>query len=87
MNRRSLVLGTTLVTSVATVAVAQKATPAAGAAKGATAPIFQVDPLWPKPMPNHWILGSAVGVAVDSHDHVFVINLTDSFNARTESGS
>src|SRR5450755_3176390 len=85
MNRRSLLLYTTLVTSVAGVAVAQKAP--AGGGRGAVAPIFTVDPLWPKPMPNHWILGSAVGVAVDAKDHVFVINLTDSFNARTESGS
>jgi DNA-binding beta-propeller fold protein YncE len=37
-------------------------------------------------MPNRWILGSAVGVAVDSRDHVYVIHLTDSFNARTEIG-
>jgi hypothetical protein len=21
------------------------------------APIFEVDPLWPKPLPNHWVLG------------------------------
>ena len=52
--------------------------------QAAQAPQFQVDPLWPKPLPNHWLLGSAVGVAVDSRDHVFVVNLTDSFNQRTE---
>ena len=51
------------------------------------APRFQVDPLWPKPLPNHWLLGSAVGVAVDARDHVFVVNLTDSFNQRTEIGA
>src|SRR6266568_8544618 len=58
---------------------------------GATAaprpPSFTVDPLWPKPLPNHWLLGSVTGVAVDSHDHVFVINLTNSFTARTETGA
>ena len=27
-------------------------------------PAFQVDPLWPKPLPNHWLLGSVTGVAV-----------------------
>jgi hypothetical protein len=51
------------------------------------APSFQVDPLWPKPLPNHWILGSAVGVAVDARDHIFVLNLPTSFNARTEIGA
>src|SRR5215831_5110126 len=39
---------------------------------GAQAPRFEVDPLWPKPLPNHWILGSVTGVAVDSQDHVWV---------------
>jgi hypothetical protein len=91
MNRRSVLLGITLVTWVGTVALAQKAqkaqkTPTAGGGRG-VAPNFTVDPMWPKPMPNHWILGSATGVAVDAHDHIFVVNLTDSFNARTESGS
>jgi hypothetical protein len=51
------------------------------------APRFEVDLMWPKPMPNRWILGSSTGVAVDTHDHVWVVNLTDSFNARTEMGS
>ena len=49
-------------------------------------PRFEVDPLWPKPLPNRWLLGSATGVGVDGADHVFVVHLTDSFNARTEIG-
>jgi DNA-binding beta-propeller fold protein YncE len=51
------------------------------------APRFEVDPLWPKPLPNHWLLGSAIGVGVDSRDHVFVIHRRQSFNARTEIGA
>ncbi len=35
-------------------------------------PVFQVDPSWPKPLPNHWILGAVVGVAVDSRDHIWI---------------
>jgi DNA-binding beta-propeller fold protein YncE len=42
-------------------------------AAGGTAPRFQVDPWWPKPMPNNWLMGQAAGVAVDRHDHVWVI--------------
>jgi sugar lactone lactonase YvrE len=57
------------------------------AMQGGQAPRFEVDMLWPKPMPNHWILGSAVGVAVDAKDHVFVINLVNSFTPRTETGA
>ena len=37
-----------------------------------TAPRFEVDPMWPKPLPNHWILGSVVGVAVDADNHIWV---------------
>ena len=37
-----------------------------------TPPVFRVDPWWPKPLPNHWILGAVVGVSVDSRDHVWV---------------
>ena len=43
-------------------------------ADGSMAPIFEVDPLWPKPLPNHWLLGSTIGVAVDSRDHVWIIH-------------
>jgi hypothetical protein len=49
--------------------------------------MFEVDPLWPKPLPNHWLLGSAIGVGVDSRDHVFVIHRRQSFNTRTEIGA
>jgi len=37
-------------------------------------PIFEVDPLWPKPLPNHWVLGSTIGIDVDSRDHVLIIH-------------
>jgi DNA-binding beta-propeller fold protein YncE len=38
------------------------------------APRFEVDPLWPKPLPNHWVMGSTVGVSVDSQDHVWIVH-------------
>jgi DNA-binding beta-propeller fold protein YncE len=37
-------------------------------------PRFEVDPLWPKPLPNHWILGMTIGVWVDDQDHVWIIH-------------
>jgi DNA-binding beta-propeller fold protein YncE len=36
-------------------------------------PQFEVDPAWPKPLPNRWLMGQAAGVAVDRNDHVWVI--------------
>ena len=45
-------------------------------AQGASvmAPRFEVDPMWPKPLPNHWILGQTIGVSVDAQDHVWIIH-------------
>ncbi len=39
----------------------------------AATPQFHVDPAWPKPLPNHWILGQVSGVAVDADDHIWVL--------------
>ncbi len=38
------------------------------------APRFEVDPLWPKPLPNHWLMGQTIGVSVDAQDNVWVIH-------------
>ena len=37
-------------------------------------PSFKIDPLWPKPLPNHWVLGSVTGVAVDPRDHIWIVH-------------
>jgi DNA-binding beta-propeller fold protein YncE len=37
------------------------------------APKFQVDPFWPKPLPDRWVTGEVGGVCVDAQDHVFVV--------------
>ena len=37
-----------------------------------TAPAYRVDPAWPKQLPNNWIVGAVVGVAVDARDHVWI---------------
>ncbi|MCP5115155.1 MAG: hypothetical protein GY953_30350 [bacterium] len=38
------------------------------------APRFEVDPLWPKPLPNHWVLGTVIGVDVDADDNVWIVH-------------
>src|SRR5690349_9822882 len=48
------------------------------AAQAKTAPVFEVDPFWPKPLPNHWVLGSTIGVSVDAQDHVWIIHRPNS---------
>lgn len=37
-------------------------------------PTYQVDPLWPKPLPNRWLVGAIAGVAVDAQDHVWIVH-------------
>ena len=44
------------------------------AAAAPAAPQFEVDPMWPKPMPNHWVLGWVTGVTVDARDHVWIVH-------------
>ena len=36
-------------------------------------PQFEVDPTWPK-LPNNWVLGTSINVAVDRRDHVWIIH-------------
>ena len=47
---------------------------AAAHAAGVVAPRFEVDFTWPRPLPNHWILGQTIGVAVDADDHVWIVH-------------
>ena len=56
-----------------------------GSKAAAQAPIFEVDPYWPKPLPNHWVQGSTIGLSVDAQDHVWIIHrpmtVEDNFKA------
>jgi len=45
------------------------------------APRFEVDFRWPKPLPNHWVLGQTIGVSVDADDHIWIVHRPDSLEA------
>src|SRR5271169_1618216 len=45
------------------------------------APRFEVDPMWPKPLPNHWVMGNTIGVSVDARDHIWIIHRQGSLEA------
>jgi hypothetical protein len=55
------------------------------AAQTKQAPVFEVDPFWPKPLPNHWVTGSTIGLSVDTQDNVWTIHrpntVEDNFKA------
>src|SRR6202521_109525 len=46
-------------------------------AAGVMAPIFEVDPFWPKPLPNNWVTGATTGVSTDDQAHVWTIHRPD----------
>ena len=76
-RNRSLVAGASVIALLVIMGISQSVLERTAAAqnKGAVqAPRFEVDPLWPKPLPNHWILGSTIGVWVDTDDHVWIIH-------------
>src|ERR1700675_2071115 len=54
---------------------------AQGEAAGVQAPRLRRDPLWPQPLPNHWILGQTIGVSVDATGHVWIIHRAGSLEA------
>jgi hypothetical protein len=45
-------------------------------------PQFQVDPFWPKPLPNNWILGQVSGIATDKSDRIWVVHRPGSLTPR-----
>src|SRR5262245_4999098 len=74
---RKLIIGAAFPITLAALAAAQISleSRAAAQSKGAVqAPRFEVDPLWPKPLPNHWLLGMTIGVSVDKQDHIWIIH-------------
>jgi len=66
---------------VAAERLAQRAAAADQATATVEAPKFEVDPAFPKPMPNGWLMGMAIGIAVDAQDNVWVVHRPDTLSA------
>ncbi len=66
--------------AVAGVVAAPHAAPAQDAKTAI--PQFQVDALWPKPLPNNWILGQVAGITVDRFDRVWIVQRPGSLTQR-----
>ena len=70
-RRRTLWVGATFLALLVALGAAQAQLDRIAAAQATgtvEAPRFEVDPFWPKPMPNHWLLGNAIGVWADDQD-------------------
>ena len=88
-QRHLLIAGAfvTLLTALFIGQLALERTASAQAKGGAQAPRFEVDPMWPKPLPNHWLLGSTIGVSVDAQDHVWIIHRSSATLNANERGA
>jgi DNA-binding beta-propeller fold protein YncE len=76
LRSRNFLYGAALAAGIAGLGLGQALLQKQAAAEGGTveAPIFEVDPMWPKPLPNSWLLGWTIGLWVDEQDHVWVIH-------------
>jgi len=67
-------LSAVLLTLGAGAALAQSAGPGV--------PQFQVDPFWPKALPNNWLFGQVSGIRTDRFDRIWVVHRPSSLNER-----
>lgn len=86
MKRSNLVIGGALVSAIALLAVGQATLEGVVRAQTVEAPLFQVDPYWPKPIPNGWLYGTVIGVATNAQDNVFIVH-RQNITANTEDGA
>jgi hypothetical protein len=56
-------------------------------AENVQAPAFEVDPFWPQPFPNNWLLGNAIGVWVDSDDVIWMVHRSSGTLTGGETGA
>jgi DNA-binding beta-propeller fold protein YncE len=75
-HKQKLVSGGALVAAIVALGLGQALLQRHAEAQGSSvsAPIFEVDPLWPKPLPNNWLLGWTIGAWVDEQDYVWIVH-------------
>jgi DNA-binding beta-propeller fold protein YncE len=87
MTRRNAVLAGALVTGIAGLWAGQAALEAVAMDQQVRAPVFEVDPFWPKPLPNGWVIGMTIGLGIDARDHVYVVHRQNTVNAQRDGGA
>lgn len=82
--KRNVLIGGTFLVVLAALAIAQSVVQqvaAAQARNAVMAPRFEVDPTFPKPLPNKWYQGQTIGLWVDAQDHVWIVHRPDVIDA------
>ena len=85
-SAKKIVLGTSLVALVGALWVGQSRLEGTVAAQ-MQAPLFEVDPFWPQPLPENWLLGNAIGVWVDDQDVIWMVHRSSATLTGGESGA
>lgn len=83
-RKQNLLIGTTFVASLAVLGTAQmlfQEQAEAQAGNAVMVPRFEVDPTFPKPLPNNWYQGQSIGLWVDAQDHVWIVHRPDVLDA------
>src|SRR6266550_7086863 len=83
MTKRNIYIGAIFLVLLIALFIGQSVLDKTPVAEGAVvmAPRFEVDPLWPKPLPNHWYIGMSIGVAADAQDHIWIVHRPDTVSA------
>ena len=74
MRSRNFMIGAGFAAIIGALGVSQVVFQDKAVAQSNMAPKFEVDPYWPKPLPNHWVMGMAIGVWVDNNDHIWMVH-------------
>ena len=85
-SAKKIVLATSLVVLVGALWVGQSRLEGTVAAQ-MQAPLFEVDPFWPQPLPENWLLGNAIGVWVDDQDVIWMVHRSSATLTGGESGA
>src|SRR5262245_27537473 len=50
-------------------------------------PLFEVDAMWPKPIPGEALLGMTIGAAIDAQDNLWVVHRSSATLHNNEKGA
>ena len=87
-SKRKAWIGVGFVAAVAILWACESQLQDAVEAQSVTAPYFEVDPFWPEPLPDNWLLGNAIGVWVDdATDLIWLVHRSSATLTGGESGA
>ena len=72
LDRGAIVAALVLAAGLGQARIGQPVAAQTTQAAAGSVPIFEVDPAWPNPLPNNWVIGQVSGVTVDARDHVWI---------------